>query len=60
LCQHAGIDNTLDNSASYIASWLKHLQNDKKMIFSAASKAQKAVDYILDKNATPEPETTEE
>jgi len=43
---NAGIDNTLDNSASYIASWLKHLQNDKKMIFSAASKAQKAVDYI--------------
>jgi antirestriction protein ArdC len=35
-----------DDHASYIASWLKVLQNDNRAIFSAASHAQKAVDYL--------------
>lgn len=50
LCNHAGITQTFDNSVAYIQSWLKVLKNDKKFIIDAASKAQKAVDYIL--NAT--------
>lgn len=32
--------------AAYIQSWLQALQDDKKLIFSAASHAQKAVEYI--------------
>ena len=32
--------------APYIASWLKVLRNDKKAIFTAASKAQAAADYL--------------
>ena len=32
--------------AAYIQSWLKALNNDKRFIFSAASHAQKAVEYI--------------
>ena len=32
--------------AAYIQSWLQVLQNDKRFIFSAASYAQKAVEYI--------------
>lgn len=32
--------------AAYLQSWLKVLQNDKRFIFSAASHAQKAVEYI--------------
>ena len=32
--------------AKYIACWLKALADDKKFIFSAASHAQKAVDYL--------------
>ena len=32
--------------ASYIASWLKVLKNDKRAIFTAAAHAQKAVDYL--------------
>ena len=32
--------------AAYIQSWLKALQDDKKLIFTAASHAQKAVEYI--------------
>lgn len=32
--------------ASYIASWLKSLRNDKRCIFTAASMAQRAADYL--------------
>lgn len=32
--------------AQYVASWLRALDNDPKAIFSAASKAQAAVDYM--------------
>ena len=48
LCSQAGIDNTLENSTAYLQSWLKVLkaQDNKKWIIEAASKAQKAVNYI--------------
>lgn len=39
---------TLDLTAAYLASWLKHLKDDKKLILTAAARAQKAADYILD------------
>lgn len=39
---------TFKNSAAYIQSWLRVLQNDKKFIVSASGKAEKAVKYILD------------
>ena len=35
-----------DDHAKYLKSWLKVLKNDKKAIVTAASKAQKAVDYL--------------
>ncbi len=35
-----------EDHASYIASWLTVLKNDKRAIFSAASHAQKAADYL--------------
>jgi antirestriction protein ArdC len=35
-----------EEHAAYIQSWLKVLQDDKRFIFSAASQAQKAVEYI--------------
>lgn len=38
---------TFKNSAAYIQSWLQVLRNDNKFIVSAASKAEKAVSYIL-------------
>jgi len=37
------------NSAAYIKSWAKRLKDDPKLIVSAAQRAQKAVDYILDR-----------
>ena len=33
--------------ASYVASWLQALRNDKRLIFGAASLAQKAADFLL-------------
>lgn len=47
LCGIAQIDNnTIDNSASYISGWLKKLKSDPKLVISAGSQAQKAVDHI--------------
>lgn len=51
LCNVAGIDNTIELSASYIDSWMASFKNTPSMIVSAASKAQKAADYILGLNA---------
>ena len=47
LCGVIGIENkTIKNSASYIASWLSKLREDKKLIVHAAAAAQKAADFI--------------
>ena len=35
-----------DDHAAYIASWLKALQDDKRLIFTAAAHAQRAADYL--------------
>lgn len=49
LCNSVGIDklDQLENSASYIAGWLKALKDDPSLMVAAAGKAQKAADYIL-------------
>jgi antirestriction protein ArdC len=47
LCGQAGIQTTIDNSASYINGWLKKLRSDKKLAIIAASQGQKAADYIM-------------
>lgn len=52
LCGVAGIQSrTLDNSASYLQSWINRLRSDSRLIVSAASQAQKAADFILGRNA---------
>jgi len=38
--------------AAYIESWLKVLKEDKRLVFSAASQAQRAVDFLHDLVAT--------
>jgi antirestriction protein ArdC len=42
--------------AAYIASWIKVLKNDKRAIFSTASHAQRAADFLygLQKSASPQ------
>lgn len=38
---------TFKNSTAYLQSWLRVLKNDNKFIVSASSRAEKAVNYIL-------------
>ncbi|WJE22417.1 zincin-like metallopeptidase domain-containing protein [Bacillus cereus] len=47
LCHHVGISQTIDNSAAYIFGWLQALKNDKNLVVQAASRAQKAFDYMI-------------
>lgn len=49
LCNTVGIEteNSFKNSAAYVGGWLKALKNDKRLIVTAAGKAEKAVKYIL-------------
>lgn len=50
-CSAVGLDNSLtDNSASYVCSWLKALEDDPKAVVLAASQAQRAADYIRGMN----------
>jgi antirestriction protein ArdC len=47
LCADLQITPTVrKDHAAYIGSWLKVLKNDKRAIFTAASYAQKAADYL--------------
>lgn len=48
LCAKIGISSEpRDDHASYLASWIKVLKNDRKAFIHAASKASEAVDYLL-------------
>jgi antirestriction protein ArdC len=49
LSNEAGILDSVrfENSAAYLASWTQKLENDPRMIVSAASQAQKASDFIM-------------
>jgi antirestriction protein ArdC len=46
LTNHCRLPSKLQHD-SYIASWLSALRNDKRLIFSAASQAQRAADFLL-------------
>lgn len=50
LCGVVGISPAvIQNSASYLQSWISRLRGDARLLISAASAAQKAADYILGK-----------
>jgi antirestriction protein ArdC len=47
LCADLGItQETRDDHAAYIQSWLRVLHDGKRVIFTSASHAQKAADYL--------------
>ena len=51
LCAEAGISPAvIENQAAYIQGWLKKLRDDRKLVIQAAAKAQKAADYVLNRN----------
>ncbi len=47
LLSAVGVHTVFKNSAGYMDGWLAKLKEDKKLVIIAASRAQKAVDYIL-------------
>jgi antirestriction protein ArdC len=48
VCAHLGLSTEpREDHAEYIQSWLKVLRADKRAIFTAASKAQQAADYLI-------------
>ena len=49
LVNHCGMESTSSfrNNTAYIQNWLSVLQGDKRFIVSAAGKAEKAVNLIL-------------
>ncbi len=49
LSNEAGILNQVqfDNSAAYLNSWVQKLENDPRMIVSAASHAQRGAEFVL-------------
>ena len=49
MCQTVGIEcaKAFKNSVAYVQSWLGALKNDKKLIVTAAAKAEQAVNYML-------------
>jgi antirestriction protein ArdC len=52
LCGVTGIaPATIQNSASYLQCWINKLRGDSKLLVSAASAAQKAVDYVRNTSA---------
>ena len=47
LCAELGLANEpRPDNAAYVASWIKVLKNDRRAIFTAASRAQEAVDWM--------------
>lgn len=52
LCADLGVTpEPRDDHAQYIANWLKVLKQDKKAIFTAASRAQAAVNFLNERLA---------
>jgi antirestriction protein ArdC len=49
LCQLAGLDTseTLKNSAAYVQSWLKPLQDNPRWVLQASRQAKDAVEFVL-------------
>jgi antirestriction protein ArdC len=46
LLANAGVQFDIPNSAAYLRSWIKALNDDKSLIFKASAKAQAAANYI--------------
>jgi antirestriction protein ArdC len=59
-CAHLGLSTEpREDHAQYINSWLKVLKADKRAIFTAASKAQAAADFLIQRAGMPTPSVAE-
>ena len=56
LCGITGIgQQTIQNNAAYIKSWIRTFKDDPKILVLAAAQAQNAVNYILNQKLEPAP-----
>ena len=53
LCAELGIQYDARHAAAYLQNWLTAAKEDKKFLFSSASAASKAVDYLMQRHASP-------
>ena len=60
LAAEAGIEVTHDNSAAYLASWVRTIKADPRAVVVAAGKAQKAAEHILGRAAIADVEMDED
>jgi len=49
-CGELSITSTLENHASYLATWIECLKKDSKEIFRVAADAQKIADWVLERH----------
>jgi antirestriction protein ArdC len=49
LCASLGVNSALEHHASYIQHWRSLLKSDPRAVITAASKAQAAADYLLER-----------
>ena len=54
MCAHYGIENRIEQSASYMQSWARKLKDNRRMIITASSHAQKIMDYMIGVQSSPE------
>lgn len=47
VCAQIGVTPDFGQTAAYVESWLRALKDDKRMIFKAATEAQKAADLLM-------------
>lgn len=47
LCHEAGLDVQVEESAAYCQAWMQRIQQDPKILVSAAGQAAKAADHVL-------------
>jgi antirestriction protein ArdC len=53
LCADLGLANEpRPDHAAYVASWIEVFKNDRRAIFTAASRAQEAVDWMREQQVT--------
>ncbi|MTE01856.1 DUF1738 domain-containing protein [Paracoccus sp. YIM 132242] len=46
-CARLGLTPDFAQSGAYVQSWLRAMKNDKRLIFKAASEAQKAAEWLM-------------
>jgi antirestriction protein ArdC len=50
LCAEAKLERTFNNSVAYIQGWSKAIKQNSRLLLSASSQAQRASNYILNRN----------